>query len=106
MLELKNMDAIPPHENPFSHDAISVGASLDSIGLPDVYVMDGGVFANGLYIVNTATGQRVRIRGIDALSADAESLKREARRFVLQTRKVSSAKHVGSRKNATPHEGM
>jgi len=70
MLDLHDMDSIPAGDNPFHHDAFSVGVSLDSIGLPNVVIMDGGKWAHGLYVVNTTTGQRVKVRGIDPHSAD------------------------------------
>ena len=63
MIELHDMPSTEPG-NPFWFDAISVGASLEAIGLPHVYVMDSGRLGHGLYLVNSETGQRVKVRGI------------------------------------------
>jgi hypothetical protein len=64
MLDQKRLEDFPPGANPFHHDAISVGMTLEEIGLPDVYVMDSSKFGPGLYIYNKATGQRVKIIGV------------------------------------------
>lgn len=65
MFHFEQLSDIPANSNPFNHDAISVGATLANIGLPNVYVMDSGTFGPGFYIVNTETGQRVLIHGIE-----------------------------------------
>lgn len=64
MLDQKMMESFPKGSNPFHHDAISVGMTLEQIGLPDVYIMDSGKLGPGLYIYNKTTGQRVKIMGI------------------------------------------
>jgi hypothetical protein len=65
MLDQKVLESFPPDANPFHYDAISVGMTLEQIGLPGVYVMDSGRLGQGLYIYNKATGQRVKIVGIN-----------------------------------------
>jgi hypothetical protein len=65
MLDQERMEDFPPGANPFHHDAISVGMTLEEIGLPDVFVMDSGKLGSGLYIYNKATGQRVKITGVN-----------------------------------------
>lgn len=64
MIDQKVLESFPPGSNPFHHDAISVGMTLEKIGLPDVYVMDSGKLGQGLYIYNKVTGQRVKITGL------------------------------------------
>ena len=36
MLDQKVLESFPPGSNPFHHDAISVGMTLEQIGLPDM----------------------------------------------------------------------
>ena len=65
MLDQKVLESFPVNESPFHHDSISVGMTLEQIGLPDVYVMDSGRLGQGLYIYNKQTGQRVKILGVN-----------------------------------------
>ena len=62
----------PVGENPFWHDAISCGARLRDCVVLDpnskndqkynnIYVMYGGTLAEGFYLVNTDTGERIKI---------------------------------------------
>ena len=64
MLDQERMEDFPPGANPFHYDAISVGMTLEEIGLPEVYVMDSSRLGPGLYIYNKVTGQRVKIVGL------------------------------------------
>jgi len=61
MLDQEILESFPAGANPFHYDAISVGMTLEQIGLPNVYVMDSGRLGQGLYIYNKETGQRVKL---------------------------------------------
>jgi hypothetical protein len=61
MIDTKVLESFPVGSNPFHYDAISVGMTLEQIGLPDVYVMDSGRLGAGLYIYNKETGQRAKL---------------------------------------------
>ena len=65
MLDQEMMESFPIGANPFHYDAISVGMTLEQIGLPDVYVMDSSRLGPGLYIYNRVTGKRVKIIGLN-----------------------------------------
>jgi len=65
MIDQEMLESFPAGSNPFHHDAISVGMTLEQIGLPNVYVMDSSKFGPGLYIYNKETGQRVKITGVN-----------------------------------------
>lgn len=65
MLDQKVLESFPAGSNPFHHDAISVGMTLEQIGLAQVFVMDSGRLGQGLYIYNMDTGQRVKITGVN-----------------------------------------
>lgn len=66
----KVLESHPADSNPFRHDYISCGAKLKDLvvvddqnypELTDMYVMFGGKLAEGLYLVNAKTGERLQI---------------------------------------------
>ena len=71
MLDQKLLESFPMGANPFHYDHISVGMTLEQIGLKHVYVMDSGRLGQGLYIYNQETGDRVKILGVNHPGNDA-----------------------------------
>lgn len=66
----KVLESHPANSYPFHNDHISCGARLkDAVAvddrfypeLSDMYIMFGGKLAEGLYLVNAKTGERLQI---------------------------------------------
>lgn len=65
-MQATELESFPPDENPFWHDAVSVGIRLGDFlcgtrGTEDYYVMASGFSKYDFYIVHKPTGKRIGI---------------------------------------------